>query len=133
MSAPGTYGTVYGALQHIVGAEQWYLQLLTGDVIGRPIRRTDPPHSLEELAAIAQATGKRSLEVAAADDAARIIPMRGGEHSTVGVVLAQLLHHGNEHRAQVATILGANGIEPPPISAWRYGDAVGISDAKDWR
>jgi hypothetical protein len=43
-------------------------------------------------------------------------------------VLAQLVHHGNEHRTQATTILGASGIEPPEISAWAYGLAVGISD-----
>ncbi len=49
-------------------------------------------------------------------------------HSTVGVVLAQLVHHGNEHRTQATTILGASGIDPPEISGWAYGRAVGISD-----
>jgi len=42
-------------------------------------------------------------------------------------VLAQLVHHGNEHRTQATTILGSNGIQPPAISAWAYGRAVGIS------
>ena len=30
-----------------------------------------------------------------------------GPRTTVGVILAQLVHHGNEHRTQVTTILGA--------------------------
>ena len=37
-----------------------------------------------------------------------------------GVIYAQLVHHGNEHRAQAKSILGANGIEPPGVSAWGY-------------
>ena len=125
-TAPGTYGALYETLQHIVGAEQWYVKLLTGDVIGRPIRRTDAPHSFEELAEVAAAAGARLQAVAASDDPARVIPM-GDEHSTVGVILAQVVHHGNEHRAQATTILGANGIEPLPLSSWAYGRAVGIS------
>ena len=36
--AAGTYGTIYGTLQHLVGAEQWYVQLLTG----RARRRAHP-------------------------------------------------------------------------------------------
>jgi uncharacterized damage-inducible protein DinB len=126
-SAPGTYGTLYGTLQHLVAGEQWYVELLTGDVLGRPIRRTDAPHSLDELATIAAATGARLLRVAASDDATRVIVTDEPYRSTVGVVLAQVVHHGNEHRTQATTILGANGIEPPSLSAWLYGRANGVS------
>ena len=131
MSAVGTYGTLHGTLQHLVGAEQWYLQLLTGDLLGRPrIRRTDS-HPLTELAMTASLTGARVLEVVATDDVTRRIEMNEGRRSTVGVILAQLVHHGNEHRAQATTILGANGIEPPPVSGWGYGRATGISEAEE--
>jgi uncharacterized damage-inducible protein DinB len=54
-----------------------------------------------------------------------------GPRTTVGVIVAQLVHHGNEHRTQVTTILGANGIEPPPVSAWGYGRAAGISETEE--
>ena len=87
-NAPGTYGTLSGTLQHLVGAEQWYTKLLTGETIGRPIRRTDAPHSLDELAPIATATGARLLGVAASDDPARVIVANEPRRSTVGVVLA---------------------------------------------
>jgi uncharacterized damage-inducible protein DinB len=128
--ASGTYGTLYGTLQHLVGGEQWYLMLLTGSVLGGArIRRDDPRHSLDELGAVAKATGARALEVVATDDVTRRIEMNEGRTSTVGVILAQLIHHGNEHRTQVTTILGANGIEPPSVSAWGYGRAAGISEA----
>jgi uncharacterized damage-inducible protein DinB len=101
-SAPGTYGTLYGTLQHLVGGEQW-------------------------LATIAAATGARLLRVAASDDATRVIVTDEPYRSTVGVVLAQVVHHGNEHRTQATTILGANGIEPPSLSAWLCGRATGVS------
>jgi uncharacterized damage-inducible protein DinB len=130
-NARGTYGTLYGTLQHLVGAEQWYGQLLTGEILGRRIRRTDAPHSLDELATIATATGARLLEVAASDDPTRVIVTNEPRRSTVGVVLAQVVHHGNEHRTQVTTILGANGIEPPALSAWAYGRAMKISTTEE--
>ena len=129
-TAAGTYGTLGGTLQHLVGAEQWYVKLLTGEVIGAPIRRTEH-HGLDELSTIVAATGSRILAVAAQDDAARVIQTNEGRRSTVGVVLAQLVHHGNEHRTQVTTILGANGIEPPPVSARGYGRATGISETEE--
>jgi uncharacterized damage-inducible protein DinB len=131
-NARGTYGSLYGTLQHLVGAEQWYLQLLTGELVGARIRRGQR-HTLDELASIAVAIGARELTVAAADDPDRQIVMDEGKgpRTTVGVIVAQLVHHGNEHRTQVTTILGANGIEPPPLSAWGYGRAAGISETEE--
>jgi len=51
----------------------------------------------------------------------------GEDQTTVGIVLAQLVHHGNEHRAHATTILGSNGRRTPKIGAWSYGIAIGIS------
>ena len=126
LDARGTYGTLYGTLQHIVGAEQWYISLLTGEVLGPLIRKTER-RTLDELIAVAGMTGRRAIEVAASDDAERPITP-GGERTTVGVVLAQLVHHANEHRAHATTILGANGRPTPKIGAWTYGLASGLSD-----
>lgn len=126
--APGTYGSLYGTLQHLVSGEQWYVQLITGELIGTEIRRTER-RTLDELAAIAVRLGARALAVAASDDPDRTVPVDSDDdRSTVGVLLAQLVHHGNEHRTQATTILGANGTEPPAISAWAYGRVVGISE-----
>jgi uncharacterized damage-inducible protein DinB len=130
-TATGTYGTLAGTLQHVIGAEQWYLQLLTGEVLGGPRIRRTAQHSLDDLIVTAKATGARVLSVASTDDATRRVEMNEGRGSTVGVILAQLVHHGNEHRTQATTILGANGIEPPPVSAWGYGRATGISEAEE--
>jgi uncharacterized damage-inducible protein DinB len=129
--AIGTYGTLYGTLQHLVGAEQWYVQLLTGELFGPARVRRDERHSLDDLIETANAIGTRALSVAASDDVTRRIELNEGRRSTVGVILAQLIHHGNEHRTQATTILGANGIEPPPVSAWAYGRANRISEAEE--
>ena len=130
VQAQGTYGSITGTLQHLVGAEQWYVKLLTGHVLGNPIRRTES-HTLDELSKVAVATGALLLDVASREDVARVIEMNEGRRSTVGVVLTQVVHHGNEHRTQVTTILGANGIEPPPLSSWAYGRAARISTAEE--
>lgn len=129
-TAPGTYGSLYATLQHLVGAEQWYVRLLTGEQIGTRIRR-DQRHTLDELAAVASATSSRALAIAASDDPDRGFAMSDGHRTTVGVVLAQLVHHGNEHRTQATTILGAIGIEPPAVSAWAYGRSTGLSEEED--
>jgi uncharacterized damage-inducible protein DinB len=130
MSARGTYGTVYGTLQHLVGAQQWYVQLITGELLGTRIRRTER-RAVEDLIAVATATGERSLRIAETEDPDRRVEMNEGRASTVGVIVAQLVHHGNEHRTQATTILGANGLEPPPISGWGYGRAAGISEVEE--
>lgn len=35
----------------------------------------------------------------------------------VSMLLTQVLSHASEHRAQVATVLGAHGITPPALDA----------------
>jgi len=125
LSAAGTYGTLYGTLQHIVGAEQFYIRLMTDEVLGAPVRKTER-RRLDDLIAIAALTGARAIDLAASDDVARVIAP-GEDQTTVGIVLAQLVHHGNEHRAHAATILGSHGQAPPKMGAWTYGIANGIS------
>jgi uncharacterized damage-inducible protein DinB len=130
LTARGTYGSVYGTLQHLIGAEQWYVQLITGDVLGERIRRTER-RSVDDLITVARATGDRLLRIAESEDPDRRVQMNEGRMTTVGVILAQCVHHGNEHRTQATTILGANGVEPPPISGWGYGRAMKISEAEE--
>lgn len=102
---PGTYGTLLSTIQHIVSGEQWYIELLSGEVIGTPVDE-NVPRPLAELQEIAARTGARAIELASSDDADRAVIVDGKEW-TAGVIYAQLVHHGNEHRAQVKSILGA--------------------------
>ena len=127
LEAAGTYGTLYGTLQHLVGGEQFYIELLTDDVLGTPVRKTER-RTLEDLIAISAMTGSRAIDIGAKDDPDRVIGDRDSDDwTTAGIVLAQLVNHGNEHRAHATTILGANGRTPPKIGAWSYGMANGIS------
>src|SRR5688572_20266939 len=66
LNAAGTYGTLDGTLQHIVGGEQFHIELLTGEVLGTPVRKTDR-RTLDDLIAIAALTGARAIDVAAND------------------------------------------------------------------
>jgi uncharacterized damage-inducible protein DinB len=43
----------------------------------------------------------------------------------LGVRLAQVLHHGTDHRSQVCTALTSLGIEPPLIDVWDYAESQG--------
>ena len=126
LEAAGTYGTLYGTLQHLVGGEQFYIRLLTGEEIGTPVRKTER-RTLADLIAVAALTGSRAVDIAASDDPDRVIGESDDDWTTAGIVLAQLVHHGNEHRAHATTILGSNGRTTPKIGAWTYGIANGIS------
>ena len=38
------------------------------------------------------------------------------------LLFLQAIHHGNDHRTHVCTILGALDLEAPDLSGWRYWD-----------
>ena len=121
---PGTYGTVRTTLQHIVSGEQWYISLLSQERIGAPVEEF-VPRSWDELIDIATRTGERAVALALTDDPDRSLTI-DGKPWPASVIYTQFVHHGNEHRGQVKSILGANGIEPPGVSAWGFA----MDDAK---
>jgi uncharacterized damage-inducible protein DinB len=47
-------------------------------------------------------------------------------HATVGIRLAQVLHHGSDHRSQICTALTVLGHEPPEFDVWAYGETIGL-------
>ncbi|HEY7667600.1 MAG TPA: hypothetical protein VIE12_05690, partial [Actinomycetota bacterium] len=47
-------------------------------------------------------------------------------HAPIGIRLAQVLHHGSDHRSQVCTGLTALGLTPPAIDVWD----LGLSDGR---
>ncbi len=122
---PGTYGTLLETIKHIVSGEQWYVGLLSGERIGEPVEEKEP-RPMDDLMSIAARTGQRLLELAPSDDADRRVNTDDGKTWTAGVIYAQVVHHGNEHRAQIKSILGAGSIEPPGVSAWGYAIDTGL-------
>ena len=46
-------------------------------------------------------------------------------HAPLGIRLAQVVHHGTDHRSQICTVLTTLGIEPPPIDVWDFADHDG--------
>jgi uncharacterized damage-inducible protein DinB len=122
----GTYGSIQQTLQHIVGAELGYLFALTREApVGGPLR-PDALVSLGELATRERSVAERCEHVLSGSfDPARVVSRPNRPDATAGVVIAQLVHHGSDHRAQVATILGAHGLEPPDIDVWAYGRSIG--------
>ena len=124
--APGTYGPIIATLAHMVGSDGWYLTFFRDwtNLIGE-----DEGVTLAELRAAITTTGTAWTELLAGDlEADRDIVEHGDGwdfHSPLGFRLAQVVHHGTDHRSQICTALTSLGIEPPGIDLWDYGEATG--------
>ncbi len=125
----GTYGTVIDTFRHMVDAEMSYLYRLTGAWPSRPWTADEAvgiEALLERAAALAE-TLERFLAHDWDDD--RPGEAYGDDDKVfavhAGVFLTQAIHHANEHRAHICSILGALGHEPPEVSAWAYALATG--------
>ncbi len=129
-SSEGTYGTILATLQHLVGAEGRYLARLAGREFGWS-RNPEETTDLEELSGMAEDTAQLWEEFVAEEfDPERLVswvsPDSGAHNEArAGILVAQTLNHGNEHRAQIYTILTKIGIEPPDLDAWSYAMATG--------
>jgi len=130
LTTPGTMGTVQATLIHLVAARERYASALRGqpapDDAIRETTTTDLAHVVARSKKLSEwftEYGKGPIDVE------RIITRRAADGSTqqmpTGILIAQFLHHGNEHRAQLGSIFGANGIEPPHYSAFNWGNELG--------
>lgn len=125
---PGTYGSIIEILRHIVQADSFYLWVLTD---GR-VTQISPTAQmgLDELrAAMASYTAEWTdyLTLDLDPDSAAIEHGDGWEfHAPLGLRLAQVAHHGSDHRSQVCTALTGLGRTPPEIDLWAYGDAFDL-------
>ncbi len=125
----GMYGSLIDTLRHIVSSEASYCARLTGEGPSWDSQAGEQP-DLDTLA-------RRSEELAARwerflaepFDAERNLVIRWPDsvnyNVPAGVVLAQALHHGNEHRGQICAILTSIGVTPPELGVWEYAEATG--------
>ncbi len=136
-TVPGTYGTIIETLRHIIDAEMGYLYRLTGAWSEYPWPRDETVglDVLSERAAVLATVWEQFL--AGEVDTERLGEARGDEGEVyavpAGVFITQALHHANEHRAHVCTILGALGYEPPEVSGWEYANTSGRMTLKTTR
>lgn len=126
-AVPGTYGSILDTLRHTVGADRSYLVLLSGGEVA-PIE--EESMGLADLRAVMEANGPVWQAVVARDpDPDEVLVRRRDDGSTsaapIGIRLAQVTHHGTDHRSQVCTALTNLGITPPEIDAWDYASQQG--------
>lgn len=125
--ATGTYGPILETLQHLVQSDSWYLSFFIDQ---RALTDDEAAQlDLDGLRSTVRANGAAWAEVVAReDDPDREIVERDAEwvlRSPVGVRLAQVVHHGSDHRSQICTALTSLGIEPPEFDVWAYARAAG--------
>jgi uncharacterized damage-inducible protein DinB len=125
---PGTYGSIIDTLRHVVQADSFYLTILTDgrvELIDKEARL-----GVNELRSRFAAYGAEYEALLAGDpDPDTDFVERGDDgsefHSKMGLRLAQVVHHGSDHRSQVCTALTSLGVTPPDIDLWAYGEATG--------
>jgi uncharacterized damage-inducible protein DinB len=131
---PGTYGTVRDTLRHLVDSEEGYLSIVTRQpfrtkdaaaAFTRPDQMPDGPIPLDELAERIRRMGPQ-WETLAQDTNLpdREVTTTDGFRLPAAVPMAQAIHHADDHRTQVLSILGARGLEVPELGVWEYDWSV---------
>jgi uncharacterized damage-inducible protein DinB len=122
---PGTYGSILDTLRHLVSSDGWYLSFFREQPA--PIDE-EAEVSLAELRSAIERNGAAWTEVLARQsDPEEDMPEHGDGwefHAPAGFRLAQVIHHGTDHRSQACTALTSLGITPPEIDLWAYGEST---------
>jgi uncharacterized damage-inducible protein DinB len=120
----GTYGSIAQTLTHLVDADDRYLLRLTGP--------NPPPHEdhgsqpLAELRTRIDANAALWKAMLDRLDAGTLESSISGRDdypdtpSAETMLLIQALHHGDDHRAQVCSTLGALELDVPDLDGWTY-------------
>ena len=121
-NVPGTYGSIIETLRHTVGADVAYLFVLTDGKIAEIDEAIMDVPALRATNAIAGPAWQTFI--ASNPDAEATLTRHRGDGSSssapLSIRVAQVLHHGTDHRSQVCTALTSLGIEPPDIDVWDY-------------
>jgi uncharacterized damage-inducible protein DinB len=123
-SVPGTYGSMIDTLTHMIDADSRYLLRLRDpspplavDRVGVPLAqlRSDMSghrgrwdEALDDLEA-----GRLHAAILGRDDYPDTDPAES-------MLLIQAIHHGNDHRTQICSTLGALELPLPEIDGWDF-------------
>jgi len=133
-TATGTYGSIAATMWHTISAEASYCARLMGEEPGWDRRAKEPPGVADMESSIVDLAERWDRFLAHPFDAERtiVVKWRDGIDRDVpaGVFLAQALHHGNEHRAHICTILTSIGVPTPELGVWNYAEATNRATPK---
>jgi len=121
LTSPGTYGTIAATFAHIVGAEQRYLRRLAGTT--PTFSEKDPFPGIAALRELAGHSGDALLEAAGRlqpDDTTQVDFDGEMAQMRKSLIVVQAIHHGNDHRTHICTILGSHSVPFDDIQVWSY-------------
>lgn len=127
-AVPGTYGSILETMRHLVGSDGWYLFTVTDD---RSALIDENRMGLREIRSAMESYGASWTRLLDGELDPDVVLTEVDEddgyqkQAPMGVRLAQVLHHGTDHRSQICTALTTLGVEPPAIDAWDFGLADG--------
>ncbi|HYX11790.1 MAG TPA: DinB family protein [Candidatus Acidoferrum sp.] len=120
----GTYGSTMQTLTHLVDADERYLRRLATPTLAssegaetRPLAdlRTEMREHGGRWAGMLDALERGALHAAV---------IRKSDYPDTdpaeSMLLLQAIHHGNDHRTQVCSTLGASGLDVPDLDGWEY-------------
>jgi uncharacterized damage-inducible protein DinB len=137
LSTPGTYGTIHATVVHLVRADHRYLRGITGEE-RRPWPEDLPPVAVLRGDMEGQARVWRDV-LDHVDELDAVMPAlpANEDHGAfpeiqhaVGLFLTLAVHHGQDHRTHVCSILGAHGLEVPELNGWEYFLALEIASGR---
>jgi uncharacterized damage-inducible protein DinB len=125
--APGTYGSILDTTRHTVGADCSYLFVIS-EHQHQPIDEDSADLAALRTEMVAHGVAWLAILDDDPDPDRSLVRNRDDGSSTtaaIGIRLAQVVHHGTDHRSQICTALTSLGVEPPFIDVWDYGLTVG--------
>ena len=130
-TVPAIYGSALDTVRHLVDSDTWYLWCLSGGKLGREdFDAGGLPLDEVRAAADRNAADWEALLALDLDPDQDIVIVREDgslRHATVAIRLAQVLHHGSDHRSQVCTALTTLGHQPPEFDVWAFGETIGLA------
>ncbi len=124
--APGTYGSILDTMRHTVGADCSYLYVISEHEHQPMDEDSADLAGLRAEMATHAAAWSSVLDGTPDPDRSLVRNRDDGSTTTatIGIRLAQAVHHGTDHRSQICTALTSLGVEPPYIDVWDYGLTV---------
>ena len=119
LSSSGTYGTIAATWQHLLAAEQRYLKRLVG--FDPQMSEKDEFPGIESLKEHARQSGDMLIAALGKFDPDDTTAGRENNAVKNWLVMNQAMHHGNDHRTHICTILGQNGISYGDLDVWAFG------------
>jgi uncharacterized damage-inducible protein DinB len=125
----GVYGSIIQTFRHYIRSESGYFRRLTGFEAEWLRKENDQP-DIAELACRNDEMEQRWLTYLEtpfdADQVHMMWDDRGYNRNVpAGVILAQAIHHGSDHRSQICTMLTVAGLTLPDMGLWDWVEESG--------